>query len=298
MESKTVIELVYKSNSGKIKLINELSKKLCISQEKINITIGNESFCEGDENEFKKIKKYNILIEINDDLNDYGYMFEEAPIISINKFYNPNISNVDDFGGLFSNCKYLEDVSGIANWDTSSVNYMDSMFKNCKSLKFLPDISHWNTGNVTTMKGMFQNCKELISVPDISGWNTFRVNNMENLFNGCESLKSLPDISKWDLSNLKKMKGMFNKCYYLENIPNISQWDLKNVNDDDIDNLYSDCFSLTNIPNHKWNIEITKRSKNLFKNCFNLALLPDIMKSYSNDIIKHNIKGCFNLLYN
>ncbi len=34
MESKTVIELVYKSNGSKMKLFNELCKKLYISKKK------------------------------------------------------------------------------------------------------------------------------------------------------------------------------------------------------------------------------------------------------------------------
>ena len=41
------------------------------------------------------------------------------------------------------------------------------MFTECKSLESLPDISNWNTKKVTDMNQLFTDCFSLKSLPDI-----------------------------------------------------------------------------------------------------------------------------------
>ena len=54
--------------------------------------------------------------------------------------------NIESLSYLF-NTLGLENIKkiDISNWDVSNIKYMTSMFKNCKKLESIGDISNWNT---------------------------------------------------------------------------------------------------------------------------------------------------------
>ena len=52
------------------------------------------------------------------------------------------------------------------------ITNMSYMFHECRRLESLPDISEWNFKNVIDIGYMFDSCMSLQSLPDISKWNT------------------------------------------------------------------------------------------------------------------------------
>ena len=64
---------------------------------------------------------------------------------------------------MFCDCKSLETVPYISNWNTSNVNDMSYLFSGClslltiKSVLLLPDISKWDVSKVSTFENMFYN---------------------------------------------------------------------------------------------------------------------------------------------
>ena len=59
---------------------------------------------------------------------------------------------------LFGECVSLQDISALANWDTSNVTNMDFMFIDCKELRDVTALSSWDTSKVTDMSCMFYGC--------------------------------------------------------------------------------------------------------------------------------------------
>ncbi|WEV46727.1 BspA family leucine-rich repeat surface protein [Bifidobacterium sp. ESL0690] len=89
------------------------------------------------------------------------------------------------------------DLSG---WDVSHNTNMNTMFSRCKNMKTLTGIAGWQTGNVTNMSQMFDTCQKLATL-DLSGWDTHSVTSMRYTFGGCDKLVDL-DLSGWDTRNV------------------------------------------------------------------------------------------------
>ena len=92
--------------------------------------------------------------------------------------------------------------------ETKKITDISSMFSQCKSLDSLPDISQWDTKYVNNMSFMFY-CTSIFSLPDISQWDTKNVTDMSLMFYGCSSLNNLEGISKWDTKSVTDMSQMF-----------------------------------------------------------------------------------------
>ena len=52
-------------------------------------------------------------------------MFCKCHILSdINELQNWNVSNANNFEGMFSGCSSLSDINGLLNWNESNVNIL------------------------------------------------------------------------------------------------------------------------------------------------------------------------------
>lgn len=127
-----------------------------------------------------------------------------------------DVSNVQDFTGIFANTDFNGDVS---KWNMSNARSLQELFASCP---FNGDISQWDVSNVidlsrTFFKSSFQG--------DISRWNVSRVSSMHSTFahsqfNG--------DISQWDVSSVATMSAMFMASVFTQSL---SEWDVSNVTD-------------------------------------------------------------------
>ena len=64
---------------------------------------------------------------------------------------------------------------------------MYNMFRDCKSLNNITALANWNVSNVTNMGYMFEYCSNL-TILDISGWNTSKVNSAGSFLEVCSKL--------------------------------------------------------------------------------------------------------------
>ena len=91
----------------------------------------------------------------------------------------------------FSGCKYVEEIEGMENLNTSRVTSMYAMFsgtgKYAGNLKTL-DLSSFSTSKVTDMSYMFNNCTSVSTIYISDGWDTSLVSNSNNMFNYCRKL--------------------------------------------------------------------------------------------------------------
>ena len=147
-------------------------------------------------------------------------------------FSHLNLLRTIDWGGfcidettvntsyMFYCCFELEELNGIADWDTSNVTNMTSMFQACYKLETL-DINNWDTSKVTEMIRMFGWCHALTSL-DISRWDVSSVVAMQELFVQCTYLVSL-NLANWDISGVERLEKMFRDCFALKKL-DMSGW--------------------------------------------------------------------------
>ena len=172
-----------------------------------------------------------------DDTNSAGIMYyyaENNATIILNRFSD----------SMFKNLKSLQDITGLANWNTSEAQDISGIFSNTKitNIDVLDagkngDPNNWNTGNVTNMSSMFYNCSSLTDITGLSKWDTANVTNMNSMLSktAITDLNALatgknnnPNI--WNTGNVTDMSGMFQNTSTLADISGISNWDTSKVN--------------------------------------------------------------------
>lgn len=142
---------------------------------------------------------------------------------------NLDVSNIQNFDGMFAGLCNLQTLSGLNNWNTTNGTNFTSMFESARKLITL-NLSNWNTAKATTMNGMFRDMTSLQTLGDLSRWNTTNVTDMSNLFYNDENLTSLNFINQWNVENVKSISGMFANNKKLTSL-DLSKWDTANVTD-------------------------------------------------------------------
>ena len=94
----------------------------------------------------------------------------------------------------------LNDISALANFNTSFVTTMSSMFLGDTALNNLSPLSNWNTENVTNMNAMFQDNHALTDISPLSNWDTSCVSDMGDLFAFDPAIRNPSPINNWDIS--------------------------------------------------------------------------------------------------
>lgn len=177
-----------------------------------------------------------------------------------------NYNSLTSTAWWFYNCRNLETIIGIENFNTSNVIRMDWMFFGCLGLTNL-DVSNFNTSNVTYMRGMFSGCSGLTSL-DVSNFNTSNVTDMWGLFSGCSSLTSL-DVSNFNTSNVTDMSSMFSQCESLTSL-DVSNFNTSNVTN--MSGMFNYCSNLATIyASNSWSTANVTDSENMFYGCTNLV---------------------------
>lgn len=142
---------------------------------------------------------------------------------------NLDVSNIQNFDGMFAGLCNLQTLSGLNNWNTANGTNFTSMFESARKLITL-NLSNWNTAKATTMNGMFRDMTNLQTLGDLSGWNTTNVTDMANLFYNDENLTDHNFINQWNVENVKSISGMFANNKKLTSL-DLSNWNTANVTD-------------------------------------------------------------------
>ena len=109
-------------------------------------------------------------------------------LVTIDGLNNLDVSNVNNMGGIFSDCRKLLEIN-VSNWNVSKVTNFGAAFRRCYKIITL-DINNWDTSSAVLMSGMFTNCTELLSI-DLSNWNMNNVTTINQMFYGCSKLTSI-----------------------------------------------------------------------------------------------------------
>jgi surface protein len=87
------------------------------------------------------------------------YRYKDSDIIRLPTNLPMPPTNV--LNGVFYNCKQLQDITALANWDVSNVKYMQSMFSDCHELRDITALANWKATSVGAVHYMFYNCPKL-----------------------------------------------------------------------------------------------------------------------------------------
>lgn len=178
----------------------------------------------------------------------------------------PNLSNVTDMHGMFSECHEFN--SDISAWDVSSVTDMSNLFDRAHA--FNQDLSAWDVSNVTNMSMLFKeawaydqplNTWDVSSVTDMTymfhdaysfdqpldAWDVSNVTAMHHMFWDAEAFNG--EIGTWDVSNVSSMWQMFIGATSF-NRP-IDTWDVSNVTN--LTNMFSGATAF-NQPLNSWTL--------------------------------------------
>jgi len=195
-----------------------------------------------------------------DKVRNMSCMFNECLVITNIYIYFFNTEKVTNMSGMFLNCNQLEELN-LNSFNTKNVIDMNYMFQNCFSLKILlTDKNNFNTENVKKMCKMFKGCNNLNNL-NLS-LNTKEAYLMSFMFENCYNLEAL-DLSKFNTKNVKNMTKIFKSCKKLSKI-DISTFSFENIKEDQMNNMFDECDSLTTIKiNKKWKQKIESINDNL-----------------------------------
>ena len=117
-----------------------------------------------------------------------------------------DVSNVENFGTMFFNCKNFN--CDISDWNVSNMKRSSNMFYGCTN--FNCDLSNWNVSNLQVADHMFLDCENLNC--DLSNWDTKNLRRADQMFQGCKNMTC--DLSKWNVTGLYKyaVRDMFKYC--------------------------------------------------------------------------------------
>lgn len=95
-----------------------------------------------------------------------------------------DVSNIENFSGMFSHCYNLEEIYGLEDWNFKDGTSFYKMFYGCKNLKKI-EIYDWEVNNVKNLSYMFYDCINLDM--QLKEWN---INyDYSSTFNMCKNSK-------------------------------------------------------------------------------------------------------------
>ena len=211
-------------------------------------------------------------IAVKGSLEEWGHnvsRYEEIPDGDPYKTYYGYMKGVKQWGALgatrygFSNCIYMEYVSGDATEDTfKNVTDMSYMFVNCYELKTI-DLSNFDTSNVTNMEFMFGVCEALETI-DLSSFDTSKVTNMKYMFGACESLETI-DLSGFNTKAVTNMVSLFEGCTNLVTVKFGDKFVTNNVTD--MAAMFYGCTNLKNVDLTRFDTSSVENMEYMFYKC-------------------------------
>lgn len=172
----------------------------------------------GDKLKILEIKEWGSL-----QLGNEGRYFRGCSNLKITACDKLNLSSTTTMEYAFDECRSIEKIKGMNDWDTSSVTDMRYIF--CGASSFNQDIGKWNTSSVTNMRGMFLFAPSFNQ--EISHWDVSNVIDMATMFYGASAFNG--SISNWNTSSTTNIRGMF----YAASVFNqdIGDWNTSSVTD-------------------------------------------------------------------
>ena len=128
-------------------------------------------------------------------------MFDNANNLTINANDLPNLVNVTNAVGLFTDATVNDTNNNIGKWNVNNIEDMSEMFVN--STITGTDLSQWNTISSRRMDEMFRGANTFNA--DISGWNVSNVTAMNEMFINATAFSQ--DLSEWNTENVTQCEN-------------------------------------------------------------------------------------------
>ena len=127
---------------------------------------------------------------------------------------------------------YVEDISALAEWDTSACTDMQYVLYYNSKITDLSPLLNWNTGNVTNLFGAIAGSTGLTNLHGLENWDVSKVTNLYGLLSSCENLTDISALMNWDVSsvtNLGSFLDMHNSTPKLTSLHGLENWDVSSV---------------------------------------------------------------------
>ena len=209
--------------------------------------------------------------------------------ITSNEFLLPNVSYIDEIGGL----RFTDEeetsyrggmFSGVITVGDTSETYrlmgdaytpmVSKMVLDGEEVEAVSTMVFATEGTHTyevyfdaKLDSLFFECRHLTEL-NVSNLKTDNVTSMFNTFNYCEKLHTI-DISKWNTSKVTNMDHMFGACTGLTSIVGIEDIDTSNVTD--MKWMFNTCTSLYSLDLEKWDTSNVTNMSYMFGASSNLS---------------------------
>lgn len=159
-------------------------------------------------------------------------MLRGHSVVDISEFASADVSNATIICLLSDT--YVEDISALAEWDTSACTDMQYLLYYNTKITDLSPLLNWNTGNVTTLFGAIAGCTGLTNLHGLENWDVSKVTNLCLLLSACANLTDISALMNWDVSsvtNIGSFLDMHNSNPKLTSLHGLENWDVSSVTD-------------------------------------------------------------------
>lgn len=180
-----------------------------------------------------------------------------------------DVSKVTNMQGTFTSLISCTELN-LSGWDTSNVTNMLQTFWNCKSMNNVIGLSEFNTSKVTTFRGMFGYCSGTNQDwhVDLSKWDTSSATNMYMMFYIASGV-TMEGLENWDTSNLTNTYAMFHQHTKVKEL-DLSGWNTSKLTNASY--MFDYCSSLETIyVSDQWTNAGITSSSNMFRGCSKLV---------------------------
>ena len=192
--------------------------------------------------------------------NDWSKAFYNNNLQDISGLANLDTSNVTNMGSMFAS-NQISDLSPLANWNTGNVTNMGSMFAS-NQISNLSPLANWKTGNVTDMDQMFIN-NQISDLRGLANWNTGNVTDMVSMF-ASNQISDLSPLANWNTSNITNMSNMF-YSNQISDLRGLASWNTGKVTD--MSNMFENNQISDLTPLASWNTsKVTDMSLMFYRN--------------------------------
>ena len=234
----------------------------------------------------------------------FSYAFSDfRQLQDISGLANLNTSRTTALDHAFEQCQKLENLNGLQNWDVSNVMTMQSTFDSCRGLTTLGNpessvvaergISDWRDrlDSLTSMYGMFSGCQNLTEVNALKDWDVSNVTRMEYMLSSYIKLTNISGLSRWNTGRVTSLASTFSGCSMLSDLSPLSGWNTSSVTS--LNNTFSGCKSLVNLNDiSEWNTEKVTNMNYMFQNCSGLTNVDGLANWNTGNVT--NMQSMFN----
>lgn len=139
----------------------------------------------------------------------------------------------------------IEDVSGLADFDTSRVESLGWMFKGCDKLTDISPMSDWYLPKLNELTGIFEGASSLENIDALSSWRTPELKYADTLFFKATNLTSIAGMLDWGVTKVTIIRDMLRDASSLTSLHGLENWDASHITD--ANNAMWGCHSLTDI---------------------------------------------------